>query len=198
MGGNSKNDDDYTLDELDEDGDEDEFDNSSATLEQEDHDAAAATAITDPIVEGAAPDPSPSLAEGTHRRAQPRRLLRRHASDPYRKGRSPIDEPPQNKLPRWPAVDVTPRPPTPLVGNLRTRFGYNTENHLSPLEDKIERILDSNLDVGIYKVKWKDSSVTTWELAEKLKNAQAAIDNFKQATEANATMEDVDLPPEDL
>jgi hypothetical protein len=84
------------------------------------------------------------------------------------------------------------------MGNLRTRFGYNTANSLSTEtpEYEVERILDYNMDDGRYMVKWKDSLDTTWEPAEYLVNAQEAIDSFKKATEA--TMEDAALQPEDL
>ncbi|ROV88306.1 hypothetical protein VMCG_10476 [Cytospora schulzeri] len=205
---NSKN--DYEIsDELDKDGDDNESYSSSATMEDVD-DAGVAIASTDPLLEGnedAAADSSPptpvTAAEGTHRLEQPRQL-RRHTSEPYHKGRSPITEPPHNRLPRWPEFDVTPRPPTSVLENLRARFAYNPANNVlreTSSEYEVERILDSNEDDGLYKVKWTDSSVT-WEPTENLINAQEAIDKFKQATESSEVdappMEDVDLLPEGL
>lgn len=200
MGGHS-NDDDNMSDELDEDGDV-----SSVTMDEEENDdAGTATANVD-----AAASSSPTAVD--RRALEPRRKLRRHASDPYRKGRSLIVEPPTNKPPRWPEIYVRPQPPTHFRENLQPKYGFNAANNM-PRETSTEYdvdklnpekmtpiVVDHNPGDMTYKVRWTDSSYS-WVTKADLPNAQEAIDKFKQATgacdaEADEAAEGVESAPE--
>lgn len=189
--------DDYILVETEEDGD-----SSSVTMGQEDGDDDDAAADQD----GAA-DPSLALtAAGVTHRGQPRGQLRRHASDPYPKRCSPIVEPPQNRVPRWPEIDVRPRPPVNFRDQLWSRFGYNSAaNELSRepsaesevVEYEAEKILDHNSKDKEYKVKWREGS-PTWEPVENLSNSKQLIEEYWESIgEVDEGMQDVDFVPED-
>lgn len=86
----------------------------------------------------------------------------RQPDDSYPKRHSPISEPPQYNLPRWPNVP---------------------SRAMSP-EWEVDKILASRVMDGqqLYLVKWKNFTTTycTWEPEEHLLNAQDTIDRFRQ------------------